>query len=95
VRVLQGDASKEKYGPQNTGGSRSINLMLDADAQGRRGRPGNAGARGGGKTWELPVEDCYAAKQHAVYNQRDDRSLGYGELPRLAASDCRCPKRRR
>jgi isoquinoline 1-oxidoreductase beta subunit len=84
VRVLQGDASKEKYGPQNTGGSRSINLMLTpmrkAGAAGREMLVATAAA-----AWELPVADCYA-KQHAVYNTRDDRSLGYGELATAAAA---------
>jgi len=82
VSVLQGDANK-KYGPQATGGSNSINEMLEPMRK--------AGAAGkemlvaaAAKSWNLPVENCYA-KSHAVYNSVDDRSLQYGQLVTLAS----------
>jgi len=87
VKVLQGDANK-KYGPQATGGSRSINLMLEPMRK--------AGAAGkemliaaAARAWDMPVEKCYA-KLHAVYNRVDDRSLQYGELV-ATASDLPVP----
>lgn len=77
VKVLQGDADK-KYGPQDTGGSKSIKLMLEPMRK--------AGAAGkemlitaAAQNWKLPVADCYA-KSHVVYNRVDDRSLRFGEL---------------
>jgi len=82
VRVLQGDANK-KYGPQATGGSNSINQMLEPMRK--------AGAAGkemlvaaAAQSWNLPVDKCYA-KSHVVYNHVDDRSLPYGELVGLAS----------
>ncbi|MCJ7815625.1 MAG: molybdopterin-dependent oxidoreductase [Xanthomonadales bacterium] len=83
VRVLQGDADK-KYGPQATGGSQSINKMLEPMRK--------AGAAGGemliaaaAQTWNIPVENCYA-KSHAVYNRVNDLELTYGELVALAST---------
>ena len=82
VTVLQGDANK-KYGPQATGGSNSINQMLEPMRK--------AGAAGrellimaAAQSWGLPVDKCYA-KSHAVYNRVDDRSLQYGELVAAAS----------
>ena len=81
VSVLQGDANK-KYGPQATGGSNSINQMLEPMRK--------AGAAGkemlvtaAAQTWNLPVDKCYA-KLHVVYNHVDDRSLPYGDLVEFA-----------
>jgi isoquinoline 1-oxidoreductase beta subunit len=88
VTVLQGDADK-KYGPQDTGGSKSIRTMLEpmrkAGAAGREMLVAAAATR-----WNLPVEKCHA-KLHAVYNQVDDRSLAYGELV-AAASEMPTPQ---
>jgi isoquinoline 1-oxidoreductase beta subunit len=82
VTVLQGDADV-KYGPQDTGGSKSINRMLEpmrkAGAAGREVLIAAAAA-----TWNLPVDKCYA-KLHAVYNHADDRSLAYGDLIAVAS----------
>jgi isoquinoline 1-oxidoreductase beta subunit len=82
VNVLQGDANK-KYGPQATGGSRSINVMLEPMRK--------AGAAGkemliaaAAQSWNIPLEKCYA-KSHAVYNRVNDRSIPYGELVSLAS----------
>ena len=82
VKVLQGDANK-KYGPQATGGSNSINQMLEpmrkAGAAGREMLVAAAAQR-----WNLPVDQCYA-KLHAVYNKVDDRSLPYADLVESAS----------
>jgi isoquinoline 1-oxidoreductase beta subunit len=82
VKVLQGDAN-EKYGPQATGGSQSINKMLEPMRK--------AGAAGkevliaaAAKSWNLSVDKCYA-KSHAVYNNVDGRSMQYGELVTIAS----------
>ena len=83
VTVLQGDADK-KYGPQSTGGSRSINVMLEPMRK--------AGAAGkemliaaAAQSWNIPAENCHA-KSHAVYNRVNDQSLPYGELVALAST---------
>ena len=83
VTVLQADGNKDKYGPQNTGGSRSINVMLEPM------RKAGAAARemlitAAAQRWGLAVADCYADK-HAVANKRDQRRLSYGELAADAA----------
>ena len=83
VRVLQGDAN-EKYGPQGTGGSQSINKMFEPMRK--------AGAAGkemliaaAAQMWHLTAQNCYA-KNHFIYNNLDDRKLSYGELAALAGS---------
>jgi len=82
VSVLQGDANK-KYGPQATGGSNSINQMLEPMRKaGAAGREMLVAAAA--QTWSLPADKCYA-KLHVVYNHVDDRSLPYGDLVELAA----------
>ena len=82
VTVLQGDAD-EKYGPQATGGSRSINEMFQpmraAGAAAREMLVTAAAAR-----WGIPASDCYA-EQHRVRNRQNQRSLSYGELVAEAA----------
>ena len=83
VRVLQGDADK-KYGPQDTGGSQSINKMLEPMRKaGAAGRELLIAAAA--QTWNIPVENCYA-KSHAVYNRSNDLKLTYGELVALAST---------
>ncbi len=83
VTVLQGDANK-KYGPQATGGSKSINVMLEPMRKaGAAGREMLVAAAA--KSWDIPIEKCYA-KLHAVYNRIDDRSLQYGELVAAASA---------
>lgn len=82
VTILQGDAD-EKYGPQATGGSRSINTMLEpmrqAGAAGREMLVAAAAA-----TWGVPAAEC-EAKNHFVYHKESDKRLGYGELAATAA----------
>lgn len=83
VRVLQADANSEKYGPQDTGGSESINKMFQPMRQ--------AGAAGkemlisvAAQRWNLAAADCYA-KSHVVYNRVDDRTFQFGELVEQAS----------
>jgi len=82
VTVLQADADA-KYGPQNTGGSQSINTMLEpmrqAGAAGREMLVAAAAA-----AWGVSVDQC-EARNHAVHHKTDNRSLGYGELASRAA----------
>jgi isoquinoline 1-oxidoreductase beta subunit len=82
VTVLQADADA-KYGPQNTGGSQSINTMLEpmrrAGAAGREMLVAAAAA-----TWGVSVDQC-EARNHAVHHKADNRSLEYGELASRAA----------
>ncbi|MEE4217147.1 MAG: molybdopterin cofactor-binding domain-containing protein, partial [Xanthomonadales bacterium] len=82
VTVLQGDGDA-KYGPQDTGGSKSIKVMLEPMRK--------AGAAGkemliaaAAQTWSIPAKDCYA-KSHVVYNRIDERSLKFGELVEAAS----------
>lgn len=82
VSVLQGDAD-EKYGPQNTGGSKSINVMFTPM------REAGAAAKAmlvvaAAERWGIPADDCYA-EQHEVRNRQNGRTLGYGELAAAAA----------
>lgn len=82
VTVLQGDADA-KYGPQDTGGSQSINKMLEPMRKaGAAGREVLIAAAA--RTWGLPAADCHA-KLHVVYNNKDDRQLPFGDLVELAA----------
>ncbi len=82
VTVLQGDGD-EKYGPQATGGSRSINIMFEpmrkAGAAGREMLVAAAAA-----AWGVPANQC-EARNHKVYHDASGRSLGYGELASRAA----------
>ncbi|MEJ2534138.1 MAG: molybdopterin-dependent oxidoreductase [Gammaproteobacteria bacterium] len=82
VRVLQGDAD-EKYGPQATGGSRSINLMFqpmrEAGAAAQAMLVAAAAAR-----WGIDASDCYG-ENHFVRNRVNGRRLAYGELVADAA----------
>jgi len=83
VTVLQGDADK-KYGPQSTGGSQSINQMLEPMRKaGAAGREMLIAAAA--QTWNVPPGKCHA-KSHVVYNRVDERSLPYGELVALAST---------
>jgi isoquinoline 1-oxidoreductase beta subunit len=81
--VLQGDADP-KYGPQGTGGSRSINLLLEPMRKaGAAGREMLVAAAA--QTWGLPAAQCYA-RLHVVYNRADQRQLAFGELAGLAGT---------
>lgn len=82
VNVLQGDAD-EKYGPQATGGSQSINIMFtpmrEAGAKAQAMLVAAAAAQ-----WGIPEADCYA-ENHFVHNRQNNRKLGYGALAAKAA----------
>ncbi len=82
VTVLQGDGD-EKYGPQGTGGSKSINVMFtpmrEAGATAQAMLVTAAANR-----WGVATERCYA-DNHVVRNRDDERTLGYGELAADAA----------
>lgn len=82
VTVLQGGAD-EKFGPQATGGSRSINVMFTPM------REAGATAQAllvaaAAKRWGIDPSDCYA-ENHLVRNRQNGRTLGYGELAAAAA----------
>ncbi len=82
VTVLQGDAD-EKFGPQATGGSNSINQMFvpmrEAGAAAQAMLISAAAQR-----WGIDSTECYA-QNHQVHNRQNDRTLGYGELAADAA----------
>lgn len=82
VKVLQADGDK-KYGPQATGGSNSINQMLEPMRK--------AGAAGkemlitaAAQAWSVPVSEV-EANAHMVRHKADGRSLSYGELVEAAS----------
>ena len=84
VTVKQGEGNKEKYGPQATGGSASIRVMLEPMRQ--------AGAAAkmmliaaGAKVWKTSVDNCLA-ENHFVINKSNGQKLSYGELATLAAN---------
>jgi isoquinoline 1-oxidoreductase beta subunit len=83
VTVLQADGDSDKYGPQATGGSRSINTMYvpmrEAGASARMMLVAAAA-----KIWQAEVDDCYA-ENHFVYNRKLKARLSYGELAAIAA----------
>lgn len=82
VTVLQGDAD-EKYGPQATGGSRSINVMFTPMRQAGAAAKAMLVAAAA-ERWGIPASDCYAEK-HVVRNRQNQRTLGYGALAAAAA----------
>lgn len=83
VKVEQADFD-EKYGRQSTGGSRAApNNWIPMQQVGAAGRQMLIEAAAA--AWGVPVTECYA--QHGrVYDQKTDRSLGYGELASKAAT---------
>ena len=82
VTVLQGGAD-EKYGPQATGGSRSINVMFtpmrEAGAAAKTMLIAAAAER-----WGVDPAVCYA-DNHVIRNRENNRTLGYGEVAAAAA----------
>jgi len=83
VRVAQADADEERYGNQDTDGSRSLRHftlpLRRAGAGARAMLEGAAAAR-----WGVPIAECRAAN-HAVAHAGSGRTLGYGELAEAAA----------
>jgi isoquinoline 1-oxidoreductase beta subunit len=84
VRVAQADGDEERYGNQDTDGSRSLRHFLlplrRAGAGARTMLEGAAAAR-----WGVPVAEC-RARDHAVTHAASGRSAGYGELADAAAA---------
>jgi len=80
VEQAMGD---EKYGSQDTDGSRSISdfyeIMRQAGASARLMLERAAAA-----LWGVSVDECQA-RWHRVVHLPDDRSLGYGELSKSAS----------
>ncbi|GHE79106.1 xanthine dehydrogenase family protein molybdopterin-binding subunit [Thalassotalea profundi] len=84
VTVKQGEGNRDKYGPQATGGSASIRVMLEPM------RKAGATAKlmliaAGAKVWKTSAENCYA-ENHFVINKINGQKLSYGELATLAAN---------
>lgn len=92
VRVEQAPADQEKYGNQNTDGSRSMRHWF---APIRR-----AGAaarmmleRAAAERWGVPASECHA-RVHAVVHAASGRELGFGDLA-AAARELSVPPRER
>jgi len=83
VRVEQAVADEEKYGNQNTDGSRSMRHWFDpmrrAAAAARTLLEQAAAAQ-----WEVPVAECQAGV-HVVVHGPSGRELGFGELAATAS----------
>ena len=83
VRVEQADFDA-KYGLQTTGGSRAAsNNWIPMQQVGAVGR--QLLIKAAAQTWGVPESECFASHGR-VYNKRNDRSLGYGELAAKAAT---------
>lgn len=90
VRVEQAIANEEKYGNQNTDGSRSMRHWFDPM------RRAGAAARtmleqAAAKQWGVPVEECIAGV-HLITHTPTQRTLSFGELA-SAAADLPIPER--
>jgi len=83
VRVTQAPADEEKYGNQDTDGSRSMRHHFDpmrrVGAAARTMLEAAAAA-----TWNVPVNSVKAVN-HEVVHEQSGRRLGYGALARAAA----------
>ncbi len=83
VKVEQADLDAS-YGNQTTGGSRAAsNNWIPMRQVGAAGREMLIAAAA--KQWGVPPGECYA-RSGRVYHRTTDRSLGYGELAKSAAS---------
>jgi isoquinoline 1-oxidoreductase beta subunit len=83
VRVQQAPADEEKYGNQDTDGSRSTRHFIDPM------RRCGAAARtmlekAAADTWKVPVAEVHALN-HEVVHEKTGRKLSYGALARKAA----------
>ena len=83
VRVVQAPADEEKYGNQDTDGSRSVRHFFDpmrrCGAAARTMLEAAAAA-----TWNVPVSSV-RAENHEVVHAESGRKLGFGALARAAA----------
>ena len=83
VKVEQGDFDPQ-YGLQTTGGSRAAsNNWVPMRQVGAAGRQMLIAAAA--KQWNVPESECFASNGR-VYHRATDRSLGYGELAKTAAT---------
>ncbi|GGC66613.1 aldehyde dehydrogenase [Siccirubricoccus deserti] len=84
VRIAQADGDEERYGNQDTDGSRSLRHFLlplrRAGAGARTMLEAAAAAR-----WGVPAAECQA-RDHVVTHAASGRSAGYGELAEAAAA---------
>lgn len=90
VRVKQANANEQRYGNQNTDGSRSMRHSFDPmrrAAAAARSMLEQAAAN----QWQVPVDECKAGV-HKVVHQPSGRELGFGELTE-AASQLKVPAR--
>jgi isoquinoline 1-oxidoreductase beta subunit len=83
VTVKQADGNEELYGPQATGGSRSIRVMYIPM------REAGAAAKAmlisaAAKKWQIATDDC-KADSHFVINLKTKEKLPYGQLASLVA----------
>lgn len=83
VRVTQAPADEEKFGNQDTDGSRSTRHFIDpmrrCGATARTMLEMAAAAR-----WHVPLSEVHAAN-HEVLHDKSGRKLSYGELAKAAA----------
>ena len=84
MRVVQAQGDEERYGNQDTDGSRSMRHWFDPIrrcAAAARSMLEQAAAQ----QWQVPVAEC-RAQGHKVVHQPSGRSLGYGQLAEAAAA---------
>jgi isoquinoline 1-oxidoreductase subunit beta len=83
VKIVQA-VGDEKYGSQDTDGSKSIREFLqpmhEAGAAARMMLEKAAAVK-----WNVPAAEC-KAKNHQVVHAKSDRAMGFGELVALAAA---------
>lgn len=84
MRVVQAPGDEERYGNQNTDGSRSMRHWFEPI------RRCGAAARSmleqaAAQQWKVPAGEC-RAQAHRVVHQPSGRSLGFGELAQAAAA---------
>ncbi|HEY2685147.1 MAG TPA: xanthine dehydrogenase family protein molybdopterin-binding subunit [Steroidobacteraceae bacterium] len=83
VRVTQAPADEEKFGNQDTDGSRSTRHFVDpmrrCGATARTMLEMAAAAR-----WHVPLDEVHASN-HEVIHEKSGRKLAYGELAKAAA----------
>jgi isoquinoline 1-oxidoreductase beta subunit len=83
VRVQQAPADEEKYGNQDTDGSRSTRHFIEPMR--RCGAAARAMLeKAAADTWKVPVTEVHA-RNHEVVHEKSGRKLGYGALARKAA----------
>ncbi len=83
VRIQQAPADEERYGNQDTDGSRSIRHFIDPMR--RCGAAARAMLeKAAADTWKVPVAEVRALN-HEVVHEKTGRKLGYGALARKAA----------